>query len=38
MWCVAELDQQYIQKMEDVLVYEKPYMQPNLWFAWTKNQ
>jgi DDE superfamily endonuclease len=26
MWCVAELDQQYIQKMEDVLaVYEKPY-------------
>ena len=26
MWCVAELDQQYIQKMEDVLaVYERPY-------------
>jgi len=26
MWCVAELDQQYIRKMEDVLaVYEKPY-------------
>jgi hypothetical protein len=26
MWCIAELDQEYIQKMEDVLaVYEKPY-------------
>ena len=26
MWCIAELDQAYIQKMEDVLaVYEKPY-------------
>ena len=26
MWCIAELDQTYIQKMEDVLaVYEKPY-------------
>ncbi len=26
MWCVAELDEEYIQKMEDVLaVYEKPY-------------
>src|SRR5712691_2925339 len=26
MWCVAELDQEYIQKMEDVLAtYEKPY-------------
>ena len=26
MWCVAELDEQYIQKMEDVLaVYERPY-------------
>jgi len=26
MWCVAELDEQYIGKMEDVLaVYEKPY-------------
>jgi transposase len=25
MWCVAELDQEYIQRMEDVLqVYEKP--------------
>src|ERR1700720_1740625 len=26
MWCVAELDKEYIQKMEDVLAtYEKPY-------------
>jgi hypothetical protein len=26
MWCVAELDRNYIEKMEDVLaVYEKPY-------------
>ncbi|SRR5713101_518141 len=26
MWCVAELNEEYIQKMEDVLaVYEKPY-------------
>ena len=26
MWCVAELDQRYIEKMEDVLAtYEKPY-------------
>jgi hypothetical protein len=26
MWCVAELDDQYIVKMEDVLeIYEKPY-------------
>ena len=25
MWCIAELDQAYIQKMEDVLaLYEKP--------------
>jgi hypothetical protein len=25
MWCVAELDEEYIRKMEDVLaVYEKP--------------
>src|ERR1035441_5158565 len=26
MWCIAELDQAYIQKMQDVLaIYEKPY-------------
>ena len=26
MWCMAELDQEYIERMEDVLaVYEKPY-------------
>ena len=26
MWCIAELDDEYIEKMEDVLaVYEKPY-------------
>jgi len=26
MWCVAELDDEYIAKMEDVLeTYEKPY-------------
>ncbi len=26
MWCVAELDEEYIERMEDVLaVYEKPY-------------
>jgi len=25
MWCIAELDDEYIEKMEDVLaVYEKP--------------
>ena len=32
MWCVAELDQEYIEKMEDVLtVYEKPYNPAELW-------
>jgi hypothetical protein len=26
MWCVAELDRKYIERMEDVLaVYERPY-------------
>jgi hypothetical protein len=26
MWCIAELDEQYIERMEDVLdVYERPY-------------
>jgi hypothetical protein len=26
MWCIAELDQPYIERMEDVLaIYEKPY-------------
>ena len=26
MWCVAELDEPYIERMEDVLaLYEKPY-------------
>src|SRR5215467_13506858 len=26
MWCVAELDEEYIRKLEDVLeLYEKPY-------------
>jgi hypothetical protein len=26
MWCVAELDAEYIERMEEVLgVYEKPY-------------
>ncbi len=26
MWCVAELDEEYIAKMDDVLaLYEKPY-------------
>ena len=26
MWCVGELDEEYIASMEDVLaVYEKPY-------------
>ena len=26
MWCVAELDEEYIAKMEDVLaLYENPY-------------
>jgi len=26
MWCVGELDEEYIEKMEDVLaVYERPY-------------
>ena len=28
MWCVAELDEEYIQRMEDILaVYEKPRSQ-----------
>jgi hypothetical protein len=39
MWCVAELDERYIEKMEDVLaVYEKPYNPPNPSFAWMRNQ
>ncbi len=26
MWCIAELDDEYIEKMEDVLeTYERPY-------------
>jgi len=34
-WCVAELDEEYIAKMEDVLkTYEKPYIAKNLWSAW----
>jgi hypothetical protein len=29
MWCVAELNEEYIEKMEDVLqTYEKPYNEP----------
>ncbi len=29
MWCVAELDEEYIENMEDVLeVYEKPLSAP----------
>ena len=40
MWCVAELDEEYIRKMEDVLaVYEKPYdASPSRWSVWTKNR
>ena len=30
MWVVAELDDDYITKMEDVLeIYERPYDPPN---------
>lgn len=30
MWCIAELDNEYIERMEDVLdVYEKPYDKTN---------
>ena len=28
MWCVAELDEEYVRKLEDVLeLYERPYNQ-----------
>jgi hypothetical protein len=39
MWCVAELDEQYIARMEDVLaVYEKPLSARNRWCVSTKNR
>jgi len=39
MWCVAELDEEYIAKMEDVLkTYEKPYNRKNLWSAWMRSR
>jgi hypothetical protein len=34
MWCVADLDAEYVAKMEDVLAtYEKPYNPKERWFA-----
>jgi len=40
MWCVAELNPEYIEKMEDVLAtYEKPYTGcGNRWSAWTRSR
>ena len=39
MWCVAELDEEYIARMEEVLaVYEKPFSSRNRWFVWTRNR
>jgi hypothetical protein len=39
MWCVAELDDEYIAKMKDVLaLYEKPYRSAEPVFAWMKSR
>ena len=39
MWVVADLDDDYIAKMEDVLAtYEKPTIPSSQWSAWTRNR
>jgi hypothetical protein len=39
MWCVAELNEDYIAKMEDVLeIYGQPYRPQKLSFAWTRDR
>jgi hypothetical protein len=39
MWCVADLTEDYIAKMEDVLeTYEQPYDPKQLVSAWTKSR
>jgi len=40
MWCVAELNDEYIAKMEDVLeTYEKSPTIPNSpWCVWTRSR
>jgi hypothetical protein len=39
MWCVADLDDDYIEHMEDVLeVYEKPLSAENRWCVWMKSR
>jgi len=38
MWCVAELNDAYIAKMEDVLeTYEKPTTPRSRWYVWTRS-
>jgi hypothetical protein len=38
MWCVAELDEEYIAKMEDVLkTYEKPYNRKEPVVCWMRS-
>ena len=38
MWCVAELNEDYIAKMEDVLeTYEQPTIPNNRWCAWMRS-
>ncbi len=39
MWCVAELNEEYVAKMEDVLAtYEQPTILKNRWCAWMRSQ
>ena len=39
MWCVADLDDDYIAKMEDVLeTYERPTIRKSRWSAWTRSR
>ena len=40
MWCVAELDEKYIERMEDVLaLYERPYdaAEPVICLDWAQE-
>jgi hypothetical protein len=39
MWCVAELDEEYIRRMEDVLaLYEKPWLESERDGDWLWNR
>ena len=39
MWCVADLNDDYIASMEDVLeVYERPYEASSRWSVWMRSR